>query len=95
MKNRFFNYILAFVFLIGVNYKADAQNIQAEAKLQQYTIRIGDQTKLFLSVHQPAKAHVNFPKLTDTITGKVQVVSINKPDTTYDQACLLYTSNNE
>jgi len=85
MKDRFFNYFLALLMLTCLSYRAGAQNIQAEAKLQQYTIRIGDQTKLFLSVHQPAKEHVNFPKLTDTITGKIQIVSINKPDTAYDQ----------
>ncbi|BAU53864.1 BatD family protein [Mucilaginibacter gotjawali] len=85
MNNRFLNFILALLLLTCLSYKASAQNIQAEAKLQQYTIRIGDQTKLFLSVHQPAKEHVNFPKLTDTVTGKIQVVSANKPDTTYDQ----------
>ncbi|MDB5110104.1 MAG: hypothetical protein JWR67_1218 [Mucilaginibacter sp.] len=78
-------FIGALLFLTCLNLNARAQNIQAEAKLQQYTIKIGDQTKLFLVVHQPAKAQVNFPKLTDTITGKVQVVSINKPDTAYDQ----------
>jgi len=85
MKDRFFKLILALLCLTCFSFKTNAQAIQAEAKLQQYTIRIGDQTKLFLSVRQPVKAHVNFPKLTDTIIGKVQVVSINKPDTTYDQ----------
>ena len=85
MNNRFFYYILPFVFLTCFYFKAGAQNIQAEAKLQQYTIRIGDQTKLFLSIHQPVKEHVSFPKLTDTIVGKVLVVSIGKPDTTVDK----------
>jgi len=85
MKNQFFNYILALVVFTCFCCKTEAQNILAEAKLQQYTIRIGDQTKLFLSVHQPAKVHVNFPKLTDTITSKIQVISTNKPDTTFDQ----------
>ncbi len=85
MKNQFFSYMLASVVLTCFCCKTEAQNIQAEAKLQQYTIRIGDQTKLFLSVHQPAKVHVNFPKLTDTIASKIQVISTNKPDTTYNQ----------
>ncbi|HTI58620.1 hypothetical protein [Mucilaginibacter sp.] len=85
MKNQFFRIVLALIMLTCSIYKAGAQNIQAEAKLQQYTIRIGDQTKLFISVHQPAKAHVNFPKLTDTITGKVVIVKANKPDTAYDK----------
>jgi len=86
MKNRFFNYILAFVFINSFYLKANAQNIHAEAKLQQYTIRIGDQTKLFLSVHQPVKEHVSFPKLTDTIVSKVIVVGIGKPDTAVDKS---------
>jgi hypothetical protein len=83
--NRFFKIILALLCLTCLSLKTNAQAIQAEAKLQQYTIRIGDQTKLFISVRQPAKAHISFPKLTDTIVSKVQVVSINKPDTAYDQ----------
>ncbi len=86
MKNRFFILMLALLCLTCFSYNTNAQAIQAEAKLQQYTIRIGDQTKLFISVRQPAKAHISFPKLSDTIVSKVQVVSINKPDTTYDQA---------
>jgi hypothetical protein len=85
MNNRFFNYILPFVFLGCLAFRASAQNISAEAKLQQYTIRIGDQTKLFLSVRQPVKEHVSFPKLADTITGKITVVGANKPDTTVDK----------
>jgi len=85
MKNRFFNYIITLAFLTCLYYRADAQNVKAEAKLQQYTIRIGDQTKLFLSVTQSAKEHVNFPKLTDTIISKLLVVHPNKADTVYDQ----------
>jgi len=86
MIKKYFNYPLCFIlFLAAFSFKANAQNIQAEAKLQQYTIKIGEQTKLFLSVHQPAKEHVNFPKLVDTITGKLLVVSTGKPDTSADQ----------
>jgi hypothetical protein len=86
MKKQFFNYFLASLLLLtGFGFKAVAQNVEVEAKLQQYTIRIGDQTKLFLSVRQGTKEHVNFPKLVDTIIGKVQIVSANKPDTTKDK----------
>ena len=84
MKNQFFKSILAIVILTCSICKAGAQDIQAEAKLQQYTIRISDQTKLFIIVHQPAKVRVNFPKLADTITGKVQIVNTSKPDTAFD-----------
>lgn len=84
MRNRFLNYTLGLAVLTLLGFKASAQNIQAEAKLQQYTIKIGDQTKLFFSIHQPAGVNVSFPKLADTVAGKVQVVNINKPDTSYD-----------
>ncbi|HVW96904.1 MAG TPA: hypothetical protein VHA56_13120 [Mucilaginibacter sp.] len=53
---------------------ASAQNITANAKLDSLTIRIGDQTRLRLIVDKPVKEVVNFPKLADTITGKVRIV---------------------
>lgn len=86
MKNRFLSLVLVLLCLTCFSFKTNAQALQAEAKLQQYTIRIGDQTKLFLSVRQPVKANLSFPKLADSIVSKVVVVSTNKPDTTYDQA---------
>jgi len=86
MKKQFFNYILlALLFITCLSNRVGAQNIKAEAKLQDYTIKIGDQTKLFLEINQPVKGHVNFPVFTDTIIGKVQIVSTNKPDTVIDQ----------
>ncbi len=85
MKHLFKYILVSVVFLAGFYLKSGAQTIRAEAKLQQYTIRIGDQTKLFLSVHTPVMQHVTFPKLVDTITSKVLVVSTNKPDTLLDQ----------
>ena len=86
MKKQFFNYILlALLFITCLSNSEGAQNIKVEAKLQDYTIKIGDQTRLFLEVNQPAKEHINFPVFTDTITGKVQIVSANKPDTVVDQ----------
>jgi hypothetical protein len=82
IKRLFFNYtLLALVWVCG---SASAQNIQVDARLKDYTIKLGDQTKLFLVVTQPAKAHVDFPKLGDTITNTVQVVSSGKADTVAD-----------
>ncbi len=86
MKKQFFNYILiSLLFLTAFRLNAGAQNTRVEAKIDQTTIRIGDQTKLHLIVHQPAGMHVNFPKLADTLTGKVQIVGAGKPDTTADK----------
>jgi len=76
MKSNCFYSFLVFVLLLsGFAMNASAQNITADAKLDSLTIRIGDQTKLRLIVHQPAKEKVNFPNLTDTISGKVPIVS--------------------
>jgi len=86
MKKQFFIYILiSLLFLTAFCLTAGAQNVQVEAKIDQTTIRIGDQTKLHLIVHQPAGTHVNFPKLADTLTGKVQIVGAGKPDTAADK----------
>jgi len=86
MKNRIFNHILVSLFILfAVCVKARAQTIQAEAKIEQSTIRIGDQTFLHLTVHQPIKAVVNFPQLTDTIISKVQIVKSVKADTVADK----------
>jgi len=65
--------------------KAGAQDIQAVAKLDQTAIRIGDQTKLRLSVFQRVKQSVGFPAITDTLNSKIQVISSSKPDTIPDQ----------
>jgi hypothetical protein len=84
MNKCFYNFLvlisLSTCFALNVN----AQTIVVEAKLDQQTIRIGDQTKLRLIVHQTLKEKVNFPKLTDTLTGKVQIVS-SRLDTVIDQ----------
>jgi hypothetical protein len=82
IKRLFFNYtLLASVLICG---SASAQNVQVDARLQDYTIKLGDQTKLFLVVTQPVKTHVEFPKLGDTITSTVQIVSAGKTDTVAD-----------
>ena len=85
MNKMFFNYILLSLSLITCFiFNAAGQNIQVTAKLDSTTIRIGDQTRLRLAVHQPVKEHVNFPKLADTITGKLQILG-SKTDTLFDQ----------
>jgi len=87
MKNKFFYHSLVSLLFITCFYlNAGAQNIQVDAKLEQSTIRIGDQTFLNFSVHQPAKAKVGFPQFGDTIVSKVQVVKAGKADTVKDKA---------
>jgi ABC-type multidrug transport system fused ATPase/permease subunit len=80
-----FKYCLLSLLLLFVSGRIAAQTVKVEANLKDFTIKIGDQTKLFLVVSQPANERVNFPALTDTVTGKVQIVSTNKADTVIDQ----------
>jgi hypothetical protein len=85
MKKQFFYNFLVVVILSTCFYlNANAQSVQVEAKLDQQTIRIGDQTQLHLIVQQQVKDHINFPKLADTIISKLQVIS-SKLDTVIDQ----------
>ncbi|WP_295796968.1 BatD family protein [Mucilaginibacter sp.] len=85
MKKRcFYNFLVLILLSAATSFKTHAQNMTVEAKLDQTTIRIGDQTNLRLVVHQPAKEKVNFPKLVDSISGKVQIVAI-KLDTVFDK----------
>jgi len=86
MTKKSINYILVFLSLLSCfSFKATAQGIQAVAKLEQSTIRIGDQIQLHLSVIQDAKEQVKFPVVADSI-GKIQVVSTSKQDTLTDPA---------
>lgn len=84
MKNVFYSFLILFVLTIACVFNAHAQNITADAKLDQTTIRIGEQTNLRLIVHQAKTDKVNFPKLADTIVGKVQIVS-SRVDTLADK----------
>jgi len=84
VKKCFYNFLVLITLSSWFTLNVNAQTIVVEAKLDQQTIRIGDQTKLRLIVHQPLKEKVNFPKLADTLTGKVQIVS-SKLDTVIDQ----------
>jgi hypothetical protein len=86
MINKLLNYILAATLLmVCATVTVQAQDIQATARLDKNTIRIGDQTVIRISVVQPIKEHVVFPKLADTITSKIQLVSTGKLDTVVDQ----------
>lgn len=85
MMKQCFNCILVLtLFLTSFYYKSYAQNIRVEAKLDKTSILLGDQTRLHLSIRFPAKEHITFPVLKDTITGKIQIVGNSKADTTFE-----------
>lgn len=73
------------VSLVSFGPGGKAQDIKVAAKLDQTVIALGDQTRLKLSVQLPQKAHVDFPVLADTISAKVQIVTLDKTDTLADK----------
>lgn len=82
---RYFNWSWCFaLWLSFLMLNAHAQEIQVSAKLEHSTIALGDQTKLRLIAHLPQKEQVNFPALSDTISGKIQIVEIGRADTLKD-----------
>jgi len=82
---RYFNYIIVLALLFTCfAYKTNAQNVKVEATLDKVTIPMGDQTRLHIIAHIQAKDEITFPQLADSI-GKIQIVSIAKPDTTFDK----------
>jgi hypothetical protein len=85
MKQQYFKFLVLGIIISVFGQSAMAQTVQVVAKLDQQTIKIGDQTKLHLIVHQPAVLHVNFPQLTDTISAKVQIIAAGKLDTLHNK----------
>jgi hypothetical protein len=71
--------------LLGLTYTGKAQDIKVGAKLDQTTIKLGDQTILRLMAQVPLNGQVDFPVLADTISSKVQIVEMGKTDTLTDQ----------
>ncbi|MDB5121315.1 MAG: protein BatD [Sphingobacteriales bacterium] len=77
-------YLLTLI-LAGFSFGLKAQTIQVEAKLDTTSIPLGDQTQLHLSVRFPAGSVIEFPLLKDSIAGKLQLVSTNKADTSFNK----------
>jgi hypothetical protein len=82
---RNFNYIALFILLLTCTaLKSNAQAIKVEATVDKVSIPLGDQTRLHLIAHIQAKDEITFPQLADSI-GKIQIVSVAKPDTSFDK----------
>lgn len=85
MIKRFFKYLLLLnLLLTAFAYQSNAQTVQAEAKLDRFAIKIGEQTQLHLIAKFHANDKVEFPALKDTISSKIQIVS-SKADTITDK----------
>jgi hypothetical protein len=83
--NTLSKYIFALLVAMGSFYTGQSQSIKVDAHLEKATIPLGDQTKLHLTVRFNVKDTVNFPKLADSLLAKVPIVSVNKPDTSFDK----------
>ncbi len=82
---RVFNYSLIILLLIcAVALQSQAQ-VRVSAALEKPAMLIGEQTKLHLSIRFKAKDTVGFPQLSDTLVGKVQIISTSKLDTSFDK----------
>ena len=73
------------LIISALSFTLKAQNIEAGARLNSATIKLGDQTVYKLSIHCPENQHVVFPVLKDTLSGKIQIVQANKADTITDK----------
>ena len=83
MIGRYLKYFLILLFTAVFN-RIYAQSPQADAKLDRTSIRIGEQTKLHLSIKFHVNDKVEFPLLADSISGKIQIVN-SKADTSFDK----------
>lgn len=83
--NQYFKYIIVLFIALGSFTQSRAQAVKVDAHLEKSTIPLGDQTKLHLTITFPAKDSVTFPVLADSIKAKLQIVSANKPDTSFDK----------
>ncbi|MCC6690870.1 MAG: hypothetical protein IT235_04995 [Bacteroidia bacterium] len=66
-------------------FTLNAQDIKVFAKLDSNSIRIGEQTKIHLSVNykgHKGDVRVQWPAFSDTLINKVEIVSVSKIDTT-------------
>nr|WP_068892671.1 BatD family protein [Pedobacter panaciterrae] len=83
---QYFNFSWCLILCLACfTYKGNAQDIKVEAKLDESTIVLGDQTILRLSAQLPVNEKVSFPVLTDTISSKIQIVEAGKTDTITDK----------
>lgn len=80
------------LFVLGIT--SQAQNIQVSAGLDTNAIMIGQQFRLKLRVQHPADGVVLWPHLKDTITKGVEIVDIEKTDTTFsaDKSQVTYSA---
>ncbi|MCG9912026.1 MAG: BatD family protein [Flavobacteriales bacterium] len=86
--------ISSVLVLCVLGITSQAQNIQVSAGLDTNAIMIGQQFRLKLRVQHPANGVVVWPYLKDTLTKGVEIVDIEKTDTTFstDKSQITYSA---
>jgi hypothetical protein len=94
-----FSLLASCCFLLA-SLSINAQSVSVTAKLDSASIRIGEQTRLHLSIQYHAnknKIQIQWPQLKDTIISKIEIVSTSKIDTVIanknDSSTFLQTQN--
>jgi len=72
-------YQIALILLISIS--SFGQSVKVKAELDTTRILIGDQVNLWLMLEHPEGMKVDFPVITDSLAGKIEVLSTSRPDT--------------
>jgi hypothetical protein len=82
---RYFNSVLFLILLLSsIGFKANAQYITTESRLDRNSMPMGDQTVLHVSANMPLKTDITFPVIADSI-GKVKIAKVLQADTVIDK----------
>jgi hypothetical protein len=84
MKRHFKVSLFFILMLTGFGFKANAQYIKVESRIDRNAMPIGDQTVLHVSASMPLKTDITFPEIVDSI-GKVKIVKSLNADTVIDK----------
>ncbi len=88
------NQLVLVLALAGCFTVISAQQVVIKAELDTNRALIGDQLNLLLSVEKPADLRIEFPRLKDTITRKIEIVGDSYTDTTsVSQGRVIFSRN--
>lgn len=83
--NKILHKIFIVILLFAGGNRFFAQDVRVNAVLDSSKIRIGEQVKLdiYLNLNANRSISVEWPQIGDTLTGKIEVVSVSPIDTTF------------
>lgn len=73
--------LVSLFFIISGITGIYSQEISISSGFDTTSIMIGEQTDFTITVEQPAGMHIEFPEFSDTLTGKIEILSAFPPDT--------------